>query len=185
MTRPVLGEEVNETLVGEVAAELEAQCARFARELRILPRDLRIEFSVVARYHNQSWEIEIPFRSDQHRTRETLTALFHAEHERHYHHRDPDSEVAFITWQALATLPRNASEAKLATRDAPRPQARRRVRFPGRQPCEIDVIGAAALTPGRVLRGPLVVETPLTTIVVDPESSISASQSGSLIIRSH
>ena len=185
VTRPVLGEAVNGTLVGEVAAELEAQCTRFARELRVLPRNLRIEFSVVAKYHNQSWEIEVPFRPDRHRTRETLTALFHAEHERHYHHRDSDSEVAFITWQALATLPRNASEAKLATRDAPRPQARRRVRFPGRQPCEIDVIGAAALTPGRVLRGPLVVETPLTTIVVVPESSISASQSGSLIIRSH
>ena len=184
LTRPVLGEEVSETLVNEVAADLEAQCARFARELQVAPGDLRIEFSVVAKYHNQSWEIDGPFRPDQHRTREALTALFHVEHERHYHHRDPGSEVAFITWQALATLPLPATKAKLATRDAARPTLKRRVRFPGRQPCEIDVVGSAALTPGRVRKGPLVVETPLTTIVVDPESSIAASESGSLIIRS-
>ena len=184
VTRPVLGEEVSETLVNEVAADLEAQCARFASELQVAPGDLRIEFSMVAKYHNQSWEIEVPFRPEQHRTREALTALFHVEHERHYHHRDPGSEVAFITWQALATMPRNITEAKLATRDAARPTLKRRVRFPGRQPCEIDVVGSAALTPGRVRKGPLVVETPLTTIVVDPESSIAASKSGSLIIRS-
>lgn len=184
VTRPVLGEEVSRSLIGELAEDLETQCARFARELGVLPRELRVDFSVVAKYHNQSWEIEVPFRPERHCTREALTARFHAEHERRYHHRDRDSEVAFITWQALATLARNAAEAKLATRAGTRPPARRRVRFPGRQPCEIDVVGAAALAPGRARRGPLVVETPLTTIVVDPESSISASESGSLVIRS-
>ena len=184
VTRPVLGEEVSETLVNEVAADLEAQCARFARELQVDPGDLRIEFSVVAKYHNQSWEIEVPFRPGRHRTRESLTALFHAEHERHYHHRDPGSEVAFITWQALATLPRPATKTNLATPAEAYPCDRRRVRFPGRQPCEIDVAGSAVLTPGHVRKGPLVVETPLTTIVVDPESSIAASESGALIIRS-
>ena len=184
VTRPVLGEEVSRSLIGELAEDLETQCARFARELGVLPRELRVDFSVIAKYHNQSWEIEVPFRPERHCTREALTARFHAEHERRYHHRDRDSEVAFITWQALATLARSAGEAKLATRDATRPQSRRRVRFPGRQPREIDVVGAAALTPGRARRGPLVVETPLTTIVVDPESSITASESGSLVIRS-
>ena len=184
VTRPVLGEEANEALVGEVAAELEAQCARFARELRIPPRDLRIEFSVVAKYHNQSWEIEVPFRPDRHRTREALTARFHTEHEGHYHHRDPDSEVAFVTWQALATLPRPATSTRLVTRAELRTTARRRVRFPGQGTCEADVIGASALAPGQAREGPIIVETPLTTIVIDPESSITASQSGSLIIRS-
>ena len=184
VTRPVLEEEVSGTLIGELAEDLETQCARFARELGVPPRELRVDFSVIAKYHNQSWEIEVPFRPERHRTREALTARFHAEHERRYHHRDRDSEVAFITWQALATLPRNVTQAKLATRAATRPQARRRVRFPGRQPCEIDVLGSAVLTPGRARKGPLVVETPLTTIVVDPESSIAASESGSLIIRS-
>jgi len=184
VTRPVLGEEVSGTLIGELAEELETQCARFARELGVLPRELRVDFSVIAKYHNQSWEIEVPFRPERHHTREALTALFHAEHERRYHHRDRDSEVAFITWQALATLARNVTRAKLVTRAVTRPTLKRRVRFPGRQPCEIDVVGSAALTPGRACKGPLVVETPLTTIVVDPESSITASQSGALIIRS-
>ena len=183
LTRPVLGGEVDETLVGELAADLEAQCARFARELRVLPRDLRIDFSVVAKYHNQSWEIEVPFRPDRHRTREALAALFHAEHERRYHHRDPDSEVAFITWQALAVLPRTATRASLVTPTEARPCTRRRVRFPGERTCEVDVLGASALAPGHVREGPLIVETPLTTIVVDPESSITASESGALIIR--
>ena len=184
VTRPVLGQGANETLMSEVAAGLETQCSRFASELEVAPRDLRIEFSVVAKYHNQSWEIEVPFRPDQHRTREALTARFHAEHERHYHHRDPDSEVAFITWQALATLPRPATKAKLATTATTHTRAQREVRFPGRGKRQVDVIGALELSPGDVREGPLIVETPLTTIVVDPESSITAPESGSLIIRS-
>ena len=184
VTRPVLGDEVSGTLIGELAEDLETQCARFARELHVLPGELRVDFSVIAKYHNQSWEIEVPFRPERHRTREALTELFHAEHERRYHHRDRDSEVAFITWQALATLARRVTEAKLATRDATHATLKRRVRFPGRQPYEIDVLGSAALTPGSVRDGPVIVETPLTTIVVDPESSITASESGSLIIRS-
>ena len=183
VTRPVLGEEVSRTLIGELAEDLETQCARFARELQVAPGDLRIEFSVVAKYHNQSWEIEVPFRPEQHRTREALTALFHVEHERHYHHRDPGSEVAFITWQALATLPRPATKAKLATAAKTHPCARRGVRFPGEGTREVEVIGASALAPGYVREGPVIVETPLTTIVVDPESSISASESGALIVR--
>ena len=183
VTRPVLGQEANETLMSEVAAGLETQCSRFASELEVAPRDLRIEFSVVAKYHNQSWEIEVPLRPEQHRTREALTALFHVEHERHYHHRDPGSEVAFITWQALATLPRPATKASLATSAAMRARTRRGVRFPGRGKRQVDVIGALELSPGDVREGPLIVETPLTTIVVDPDSAISASESGALIIR--
>ena len=183
VTRPVLGEEVSETLVNEVAADLEARCARFARELQVAPGDLRIEFSVVAKYHNQSWEIEVPLRPEQHRTREALTALFHVEHERHYHHRDPGSEVAFITWQALATLPRPATKASLAASAAMHTRAQREVRFPGRGKRQVDVIGALELSPGDVREGPLIVETPLTTIVVDPDSAISASESGALIVR--
>ena len=150
VTRPVLGEEVSETLVNEVAADLEAQCARFARELEVAPKELRIEFSVVAKYHNQSWEIEVPFRPDRHRSHETLTALFHAEHERHYHHRDRDSEVAFVTWQALATLPRPATEANLVTTASIHTRAQRGVRFPGEGTREVEVIGASALAPGYV-----------------------------------
>ena len=184
VTRPVLGEEVNETLVAEVAAELEAQYARFACELRVPPRDLRVDFSVVAKYHNQSWEIEVPFRPEHHRTRETLTARFHAEHERHHHHCDPGSEVAFVTWQALATLASVATRAVLTAPAEAGPCTRRGVRFPGQGVREVDVIGVSALAPARIRAGPVIVETPLTTIVVDPESSITASESGSLIIRS-
>ena len=147
-------------------------------------KTLRIDFSVVAKYHNQSWEIEVPFRPDRHRTREALAALFHAEHERYYHHRDPDAEVAFITWQALATSARTATSARLVTPAATRPRASRRVRFPGQGIRSVEVIGASALAPGQTREGPLLVETPLTTIVVDPESSISASESGALVIRS-
>ena len=184
VTRPVLGEEVNETLIGELSSELEAQCARFARELRVHSRDIRVEFSVVAKYHNQTWEIEAPFCPSRDRTRESLTNRFHAEHERHHHHHDPGSEVAFVTWQALATLPRTATKAALVTPPEERPRTRRRVRFPGKQPCEVDVVGNATLTPAQVREGPLIVETPLTTIVVDPESSITASESGALVVRS-
>ena len=67
----------------------------------------------------------------------------------HYHHRDPDSEVAFVTWQALATLPRPATSTRLVARAEPRTTARRKVRFPGRGTREVDVIGASALTPGQ------------------------------------
>ena len=185
VTRPVLGEEVSETLIHDLTGDLETQCTRFGRDLGVAPEALRVEFSVVAKYHNQSWEIEVPFRPERHCDREALEARFHAEHERHYHHRDPHSEVTFITWQALATLPRDVTEAKLATRAPARPTARRRIRSLGNQLREIDVVGSAASTSGSAREGPVIVETPLTTIVVDPESSITASESGSLIIRSN
>ena len=182
ITRPVVGSELRAGLIDALAAELRAQCDHFAAELRVSPRDLRIALSVVAKYQDQSWEIEIPFRLDAPLAGGSLAELFHAEHERRYHHRDVDAEVAFITWQAQATLPAVASEATLVTPEAPRPPTRRPVRFPGKGREVIDVLSAPTLRPGEVRAGPLIIETPLTTIVVDPESSIRVSESGAFFL---
>lgn len=184
VTRPVVGAELSVPLIRELVAKLRARCARFADQLRVSRSDLRIDFSVIAKYRDQSWEMEVPFRPERHHSRESLRALFHAEHERHHHHRDSGAEVAFITWQALAALPAPAARASVVTPPAAPPRARRPLRFPGQGAQPVEVVGSSALPPGRVRRGPLVVETPLTTIVVDPESSIARSESGSLVIRS-
>jgi N-methylhydantoinase A len=146
-----------------------------------------IELSVEARYPDQIWELEIPVRGSSFAGQadvEELRSAFHAIHERLFGVQDAASAVEFVTWRGrarvrLPELPGGTGPAAAATGRGP---TRRPVRF-GQEPATpVPVHDFASVPIDVALRGPLLVESAQTTIVVPPHASIRRSASGSLVI---
>jgi N-methylhydantoinase A len=174
--------------VRRVLADLEARCRHFAATAGKGALAVDISFGVDARYEGQVWEIDVPvpaprFESDD--DLDDLVAAFHAAHEEIFAVRDPDCQVEFVVWSAsvgcrlredgLGRIVEAASEA--------REEHRRSVYFEGFGEIETPVLTMNALKPGENYAGPAIIETPFTTIAVDPPASFRISDTGSLVIK--
>lgn len=145
----------------------------------------RIEFSVEARYAGQVWEIEVPLESGALVTEadlERLLAAFHRQHEEIFAVRDEESEVEIVGWAGVAST---QTRSRPVGRIAPPAE---RTRAPGTREIYFrdagliwpSVVQMSDLVPEQVRQGPVIVETPFTTIVVDPQAAYSLSRIGSL-----
>jgi N-methylhydantoinase A len=174
--------------VRRVLADLEARCRHFAATAGKGALAVDISFGVDARYEGQVWEIDVPvpaprFGSDD--DLDDLVAAFHAAHEEIFAVREPDCQVEFVVWSAsvgcrlredgLGRIVEAASEA--------REEHRRSVYFEGFGEIETPVLTMNALKPGENYAGPAIIETPFTTIAVDPPASFRISDTGSLVIK--
>ncbi|GIL38001.1 hydantoinase/oxoprolinase family protein [Roseiterribacter gracilis] len=145
-----------------------------------------ITFAVEARYPNQVWDLEVPLehaRFNGPADVETLRQAFHAAHRQVFAIDDPNSAVELV---ALVARVRCA----LRDRDLPRlgnaggrdKLAARKAWFQSRGWCETPVLRIEDLVPGQNRAGPAIVETPFTTIVIDPGARFRATQSGGLAV---
>jgi N-methylhydantoinase A len=146
-----------------------------------------VRFSVEARYPHQVWEIEVPLRRARLETTtdlEELVADFHAVHEELFAVRDEDAPVEIVTWRA---------HARCALRDEAFPRARperssravadrRRAYFPELGTVSVSVRSLETIAPGERLTGPVLIESPVTTVVVDDRAAVELLPSGSLLI---
>jgi N-methylhydantoinase A len=173
--------------VRRVLSDLEARCRQFAATAGKGALAVDISFGVDARYEGQVWEIDVPvpaprFEGDS--NLDDLVAAFHAAHEEIFAVRDPDCDVEFVVWSAsvgcrlredgLGRLVEAASEA--------REKHSRKVYFEGVGEVETPVLTMNALKPGEEYAGPAIIETPFTTIAVDPPARFRISDAGSLVI---
>ena len=86
-----------------VVAELKKLASTFARSAGSDPADVRIEYTLEARYHHQVWEIDIAVDIDRllgEGGAKNLEENFHRAHEQIFAFRDPDSPVEVIAWRA-------------------------------------------------------------------------------------
>jgi N-methylhydantoinase A len=166
--------------VASLLADLRSRCERFA-EAAGAPGE--IELSAEARYPHQIWELELPVHEPLDADR--IRSDFHALHEEVFAISDPGSEVELVGWRARVRCPVGRGEAgRLAWDGAPRPGASARtVYFAGAGTVDAAVVSFDELEPGRVLAGPAIVESPWTTIVVDPGATVERTASGSLAIQ--
>jgi N-methylhydantoinase A len=144
-----------------------------------------VRLSVEARYPHQVWEIEVPLRRSSFASPEFVEELrqdFHDLHERLYAVRDPDSEVEIVQWRARVRASIGAVEVGAPTVDTTRPPTARFAHFPGTGRIETPVRNLAQVTPGERLTGPAIVESPVTTIVLDPDATAVRTDVGSLLI---
>ena len=147
-----------------------------------------IEYAVEARYPDQVWEIEIPVVPDRLRTADDLRAFersFHVAHEEVFAVADPDSPVEIVGWAARAMcVLRPPGLPRLVGTMAADSSAR------GTRPVFFGAEGVLA-TP--ILRldmmrvdepriGPAIVESPFTTVVVDPGTLYRLTSAGSLVL---
>jgi N-methylhydantoinase A len=175
-------ERVNETL-----GRLEDRCREFIDGAGAGSISSDISYSVEARYPQQVWELEVPLRTSRLRDQSGLEVLcvdFHRKHRDVFAIADEHSAVEFESWHARARC-----RLKPSTRT--RIVASQRVDAPERREIYLPEFGATVADVWRIdnmpiddeLRGPAVVHTASTTVVIDPGASLRLLATGTLQLK--
>lgn len=172
-----------------VLAGLETKCQAFVRDAGHSGRTHTFEFAVEARYRNQVWEIEVPLIASCLANAKDLAAFidrFHRLHEQIFAIADPDSEIEVLTWIGRVRCSLRESEFKgrlrKSGRDAAKQKSTRQVFFPGRGLCEVPVFDFDSLTVDVEFKDAAIVESAVTTVVIDPGCKFRKTPSGNLLI---
>jgi len=174
--------------VNAVLAGLVARCRAFAAGPGADASDTRIELAAEARYPSQVWELEVPLRSDRFASPGDVEQFRHDFHEHHnevYAVCDPQSPVEIVGWRARVSCrlrPHNPPIAATSTAPATPLTTQRRAYFADTGLVDAEVCLFETIDPGRTITGPAIVESPVTTIVVDPGTVATRSPNGSLIV---
>jgi N-methylhydantoinase A len=180
-------DEWSEAGVNKVLRTLEDQCKAFVKGPGKDARSHEIEFAVEARYASQVWELEVPLRTPRLKGKAALQSLvadFHAAHEEVFAVRDENSIVEFVGWTAsvnCSVTSRRTGKLKPALSDK-RVAGRRNVYFENRGMVDTPIHTLDTLKVGARRRGPAIIESPFTTIVVDPGATFELASSGSIVI---
>ena len=174
---------VNHTLAG-----LRGQCDEFIAGAGANVLEQNIELFVEARYAEQIWEVEVPLRHQQYSSHEmvgTLEEDFHHAHHELFAIEDRQSEIELILWRAKVRCRlREADIGSLepATGEPVAENESREVYFEETGLVDTRVLRVLLMEVGQSYRGPVIVESPFTTVVVDPNAQVTLSESGSLVI---
>ena len=166
---------------------LEASCNSFIDGPGQGSIDQTIEFFAEARYPEQVWEIEVPLASRRFESDADVQALvqeFHKVHEDIFAINDPNSGVEVVGWTASVKCRlREGESGSLAARDLKTSvDGTRKVYFSGHGHVDATVRRFEAMKQGEVLAGPAIIESPFTTVVVDPGATAERRASGSVSI---
>ena len=169
--------------------ELDDRCRRFAEGPGAGAVATRIEFAAEARYPGQVWELEVPLRGPKFETEADVEALagdFHDHHMDVFATCDRASPIEVIGWRARVQcqLDETTHVAAAQSTTAPaRADATRPAWFAGHpDPLETTVRSLHAIAPGQELVGPAIVESPVTTIVIEPGARAVGAPGGSLVV---
>lgn len=173
--------------VFRILNDLEAQCLEFLEGPGANSVSHQIEYGVEARYAGQVWEIEIPLRNKYFNRNSDLEALikdFHKAHEEIFAIHDPDSVIEFVGWTASVSCRlREGGIGRLReSSDHQREESTRSIYFEDHGEIPTPIHFMSSLPIDVQIEGPAIVETPFTTIVVDPPASFKRSPQGSLVI---
>jgi len=169
--------------------ELAARCHAFARGAGQGSISTHIELAAEARYPGQIWELEVPLHGERLGGAddvERLRADFHTHHMDVFATADPESHVEVVGWRARVQcrLHEHAETTAAADGEAARaPRTTRAVWFAGTQgTVETPVRLFETLAVGEDLLGPAIVESPVTTIVIEPGARATRASGGSLVV---
>ena len=145
-------------------------------------------FFAEARYSHQVWEIEVPLSSPRFETAadvERLVADFHAAHEAMFAVRDPGSDIEVIHWHARVRCRLRDADFGVADRAVTNvsPGGTRNVVFPGVGEVQAKVLDFHTLKTNATLIGPAVIESPFTSVAIEPDVSFERTMAGSLRIK--
>lgn len=170
-------------------SELHDRCRRFAAGPGAGAVATRIEFAAEARYPGQVWELEVPLRGPRFESEADVEALasdFHDHHMDVFATCDPTSPIEVIGWRARVQcqLDESTEVAAAQSTTAPaRADATRPAWFAGHpDPLETTVRSLSAIAPAEELVGPAIVESPVTTIVIEPGARAVGTEGGSLVV---
>ena len=167
--------------------QLEASCQKFIDGPGTGAIETSIEFFAEARYPEQVWEIEVPIASRRFNGDgdvATLVEAFHEAHQDLFAIHDPESEIEVVSWTAAVRCRlRDSESGTLVAADVGTEiEGTRKVYFSGAGFVEAAVRRFETLRVGEKLAGPAIVESPFTTVVIDPGATAERRASGSLSI---
>jgi N-methylhydantoinase A len=149
----------------------------------------RLDFTAEARHAHQVWEIDVPLEDNRLASDadvERFAEQFRRRHEEIYAVRDEQSPVHVIGLRArVSSSVGDGIESAWLADAGPESSLRRGTRemyFPGAGATQGNVLALAGLAPTDVVRGPAVIESEFTTIVVDPDASARRLTGGSVLI---
>ena len=179
--------EFDSSGVAAKLAELRNDANKFAEAAGADASQSRIDFFVEARYAHQVWEIDVAIEPETLSgpdAAENLRQAFHREHERIFAFHDAASMVEAIAWRAQVRcgVARTAKLRLAETDDAGAASTKRRVYFASTGWSEVDIHGFSALPAGKELRGPAIVESQFTSVVINPGAAFYRSTEGNLVV---
>jgi N-methylhydantoinase A len=166
---------------------LETEGLNFLRSAGFTPTPDSIDFTIEARYEHQVWEIDVPLTPRRFRGESDVARMvedFHALHEQIFSFRDPKSAVELIGWSARAhARTHEAGVGRLQPTQVSRAVGKtRRVYFDEIGFCDAAVYDFEHMAPELRLSGPAVIESPFTTIIIDPPCRFDRTLDGSIVI---
>jgi N-methylhydantoinase A len=168
--------------VDEVLDELAARCERFARRAGAVG-EAQIEYAFDGRYLRQNWDLETTLPAGRAAGADEVAAAFHAMHERVFAISEPDAPVQVTTWRArVRCRVSDSTGRRLAAEDSAAARASRSALFLDGCRHDAAVVELSDLEEGGTLDGPAIVESPFTTLVLDPGARLRRTASGSLLI---
>jgi N-methylhydantoinase A len=158
---------------------------RFAAEAGQGALATTIQLSADARYPHQVSELEVSLPAAGVAGADDVEALrqrFHAAHEEVFAIKDPDSPVEIVGWRARVRCRlRGADPGPVTPASAARPGGGRPIFFADHGWVDARVRQFDAMATDEWHDGPLLVESPVTTVVVDPGAAVARSPAGSLV----
>ena len=173
--------------VNRLLDQLEESCQKFIDGPGAGAIDTSIEFFAEARYPEQVWEIEVPIDSRRFSSGADVAALVDAFHDAHqdiFAIKDPESRIEVVGWTASVKCRLRESESgTLVAGDVTKAiEGTRKAYFSGIGFVDAEVHRFETMAVGEQLAGPAIVESPFTTVVIDPGATAERRASGSLSI---
>jgi N-methylhydantoinase A len=173
--------------VNTVLASLQRQCREFIDGPGAGSVYSKIELYSEIRYPSEIWELDIPLRQSIFSSSEDVEQLrqdFHRVHKEVFTTNDPGSSVEMLRWRARVSCRLREGEIgkPVETDNRPTKNGIRQAYFPKVGLVDTVVRYFETLLPGERLTGPAVIESPVTTVVIDPQASVERTPLGSLLI---
>lgn len=174
--------------VNAILESLNAKCEDFINGPGSESIESSIEIMAEARYKDQVWEIDVPLKIKRFNGPDDITLAresFDRIHEELFAFRDTDSVVQFVGWRAIARCRISGGDVGNLVNGqtyASKSLSQRKAYFSGVGLTETQVLLFAAMKPGDPVPGPAIIESPYTTVVVEPGSRAVLTENGSLVI---
>jgi N-methylhydantoinase A len=172
--------------VNEALDDLVRRGERFASASAGEQGDADVQLYAEARYPDQVWELEVPVTGKRFSSEadvERLRQDFHAAHRDVFGVADEASHVEVVSWRARVTCRLGHVAAATASEHVADGKHReRRAYFEPIGWSQVPVYDLDTLLPEMPLRGPLLIESPQTTLVVYAGAVAVKSRSGNVII---
>ena len=178
--------EFDHETIDSTIEELESRCEEFAA--RVQAPSSEVEMVAEARLSRQVWQIDVPLR--RRRFAGTQSAVdefrgdFRALHEEIFAVRDDYSAVDVVAIRARVTCPvARTSELRFATLERRvGGRSRREAYFPGHGRVAARVYALHEMGVEQPVAGPAIVESPFSTVMIEPGATAHRRVSGSLVI---